>query len=397
MANVYRRWLVLMGLGLALVALGACAAQPATVAPVPSPTPIPTSASLNVVGGKQTKNLTCESQTASDLAKFWGKQVGEIEFFNKLPRSDNPYKGFVGSPDAPPGSLPPSGYGVYAEPVAQTLRSFGLESEAHSKKGINWLRQELAAGRPVMVWATYGFKENPVKTYKTRDGQEVPIVQYEHSFLAVGYDSDGVTVIDPLDGQRKSFPYAEFYRGWSLLDQMAVTARLPVPALSSTSPVTPATARATPPLWIPVVALALLALGLLGLRARPTSRGATRLAHTAEISMARPAPRRSRPPVLRLPPLARLSFVPPSLIGRATSVAASPLMRPLPLAVVGLVVGLGLTLWLNASSTCLTLPILAASAGGGFWLGLWAQALAEGRRRPDEEGRRDIGRPAPTR
>lgn len=386
-----------MGLGLTLMALGACASQSAAVAPVPSPTPIPTSASLTVVGGKQTRNLTCESQTASDLAKFWGKQVGEIEFFNKLPRSDNPFKGFVGSPDAPPGSLPPNGYGVYAEPVAQTLRSFGLEAEAHSKKGINWLRQELAAGRPVMVWATYGFKENPVKSYKTREGQEVPIVQFEHSFLAVGYDAEGVAVIDPLDGQRKTYPYAEFYRGWSLLDQMAVTVRLPAPALSSTSPATPSPAPATPPLWIPLAALALLAFGLLGLRARPVPHGATRLAHTAEISMARPAPRRSRRAGLRLPSLARVSFVPPSLTRHAATVATSPLMRPLPLAVVGLLVGLGLTVWLNAASTCLTLPILGASAGSGFWLGLWAQALADGRRRPDEEGRRDIRRPAPTR
>ncbi len=376
MVNVYRRWLVLLGLGLTLAALGACAAQPAAVAPVPSPTPIPTSASLNVVGGKQTKNLTCESQTASDLAKFWGKQVGEIEFFNKLPRSDNPYKGFVGSPDAPPGSLPPNGYGVYAEPVAQTLRGFGLEAEAHSKKGINWLRQELAAGRPVMVWATYGFKENPVKTYKTRDGQEVPIVQYEHSFLAVGYDADGISVIDPLDGQRKTFPYAEFYRGWSLLDQMAVTARLPIPARSSTSPVTSSPVPATPPLWIPLLALALLALGLLGLRSRSVPRGAVRLAHTADVPMARPAARRARPPVLRLPSLGQSARVPSSLMGRAASAAASPLMRPLPLAVAGLVVGLALTLWLNAASTCLTLPILGVSAGGGFWLGLWAQSLA---------------------
>ena len=376
MVNLYRRWLVLFGLGLALVALGACASQPAAVAPVPSPTPIPTSASLELVGGKQSRNLTCESQTASDLAKFWGKSVGEMEFFNKLPRSDNPSKGFVGSPDSPPGGLPPNGYGVYAEPVAQTLRSFGLEAEAHSKKGINWLRQELAAGRPVMVWATYGFKEGPVRTYKARDGQEVPVVQYEHSFLAVGYDADGVSVIDPLDGQRKTFPYAEFYRGWSLLDQMAVTARLPAPALSSTSPVTPTPAPAPPPLWIPLAALALLALGLLGLRARPAPRGASRLAHTAEVPQARLTPRRSRRPALRLPALDWSGLIPASLTGRAATLAASPLLRPLPLAVAGLVVGLGLTLWLNAASTCLTLPILAASAGGGFWLGLWAQALA---------------------
>ena len=374
--NVYRRWLVLFGLGLTLVVLGACASEPAAVAPVPSPTPIPTSASLTLVGGKQTKNLSCESQTASDLAKFWGKQVPEMDFLNKLPRSDNPHKGFVGSPDSPPGGLPPNGYGVYAEPVAQTLQLYGLEAEAHYKKGINWLRQELAAGRPVMVWATYGFKETPVKTYQARDGQEVPVVQYEHSFLAVGYDADGIAVIDPLDGQRKTFPYAEFYRGWSLLDQMAVTARLPAPARSSTSPVTPTPAPATPPVWIPLLALAMLALGLLGLRARPTPRGATRFTHTAEISMARPAPRRSRSSALRLPSLAHVSLVPPSLTGRAATVAASPLMRPLPLAVAGLVVGLGLTLWLNAASTCLTLPLLGVSAGGGFWLGLWAQALA---------------------
>ena len=49
------------------------------------------------VGHGQTYPLSCESRSAADLANYWGVQVGEVQFFNALPKSDNPDKGFVGS------------------------------------------------------------------------------------------------------------------------------------------------------------------------------------------------------------------------------------------------------------------------------------------------------------
>ena len=83
-----------------------------------------------VVGHPQEHNLSCESRSATDLAAYWGVGFVEDEFFHRLPKSDNPQRGFLGDVDLPPGSMPPEGYGVYAGPIAATLRSFGLAARA---------------------------------------------------------------------------------------------------------------------------------------------------------------------------------------------------------------------------------------------------------------------------
>ncbi|MGD8997157.1 MAG: hypothetical protein PVH80_03545 [Anaerolineae bacterium] len=46
------------------------------------------------------------------------------------------------------------GYGVYVEPGAATPCSSGLDAEAQFALEIESLMEELAARRPVIVWAT---------------------------------------------------------------------------------------------------------------------------------------------------------------------------------------------------------------------------------------------------
>ncbi len=227
--------------------------------------PLPAQVLLEKATGQpQARNLSCESRSASDLAAFWGFNVPEAQFLEKLPRSDNPHKGFVGSPDDPRGGLPPNGYGVYAEPVAALLQAYGLPARAEHRRGLNWLREELAAGQPVIVWATYGFRNQPVQTYRSTDGQEHKVVPFEHTFLVMGYTPTEFQVIDAFDGKRKSIPVADFERGWSLLDQMAVAVKNPSQAPS----------RPISETWqfygLPLAALLFLALALIS--ARYTSR-----------------------------------------------------------------------------------------------------------------------------
>lgn len=183
-----------------------------------------------VTGYPQTWDLSCESRSAVDLAAFWDVTVGEGSFVEALPRSDNPHEGFVGDVSDPPGSLPPNGYGVYARPVADTLRRYGLDAQAHQWLGLEELQWQLADGRPVVVWATYDMRQAEIIPWTTAGGSEVAIVQWEHTFIAVGYDAQGIFLVDAYDGETKYYTFEAFVAAWMQLDEMAVTVDGPLSA-----------------------------------------------------------------------------------------------------------------------------------------------------------------------
>jgi uncharacterized protein YvpB len=176
-----------------------------------------------LVGHPQEHNLSCESRSAADLAAFWGVAFAEDDFFQRLPKSDNPHRGFLGDVDLPAGSMPPVGYGVYGGPVAANLRSFGLHAQAHLGWNVDDLKAELAAGRPVVVWATYDMKLPGVQTWVSSDGASSVVVQWQHTFVATGYDEGGIYLVDAYDGVQKYFSYEAFSPAWDQLGRMAVT------------------------------------------------------------------------------------------------------------------------------------------------------------------------------
>jgi uncharacterized protein YvpB len=181
-----------------------------------------------VVGHPQQHNLSCESRSVTDLAAYWGADFAEDAFFRRLPKSDNPHRGFVGDVDMPAGSMPPLGYGVYAEPVASTLRSFGLDAEAQEAMEMNALKQELAAQRPVIVWATYDMQLPGTQLWVSSDGETSTIVRWQHTFIVVGYDESGLYLVDAFDGGTKYFSYEAFISAWDQFGRMAVTVAGPL-------------------------------------------------------------------------------------------------------------------------------------------------------------------------
>jgi len=188
----------------------------------------PPSASIEgVIGHPQEHNLSCESRSAADLAAFFGVSFAEDDFFRRLPKSDNPNRGFLGDVDLPPGSMPPVGYGVYVGPIAATLRSFGLDAQAQQEWSLDGLKVELAAGRPVIVWATYDMQLPGVETWVSADGVTSVVVKWQHTFIAVGYDEaggeGGLYLVDAYDGVTKFFSYEAFMPAWDQLGRMAVT------------------------------------------------------------------------------------------------------------------------------------------------------------------------------
>ncbi len=193
-----------------------------TTSPSPTPTPTlpPRAAVQGVRSHPQIYNLSCEAAAAVDWAAFFGVSISEQQFQARLPRSDNPNKGFVGRPNGPWGLIPPRDYGVHAPPVAALLRKYGLPARAVRGMDKEALQREVAAGRPVVVWLIgTGWAGTPVR-YRARDGEVVQVAPYEHVVLVVGYTPNTVTILS--GGARYRLSWRQFLRSWRVLGKMAV-------------------------------------------------------------------------------------------------------------------------------------------------------------------------------
>lgn len=177
-----------------------------------------------LVGHGQTYPLSCESRSAADLAQYWGLSVPEVEFFENLPVSDNPEKGFVGSVYGTWGQTPPNPYGVHAKPVAKLLRQYGLDATARRGMTVAEIKNEIANDRPVIVWVVGRVWQGTPIEYTANDGETVIVAQYEHTMIAYGYDLSGIYLMDAGSGARQAYAYSIFTTSWSVLGNMAVTA-----------------------------------------------------------------------------------------------------------------------------------------------------------------------------
>jgi uncharacterized protein YvpB len=175
-------------------------------------------------GRPQRRALSCEARSACDLLAFHGIAVSEEAFLARLPRSDNPDLGFVGDPDGEPGGLPPASYGVHAGPVAQALRSFGLRAEAVSDRDLEWLRSELDAGRPVLVWGTSGLASGERVSLRDARGRAFEAVRGEHCFLALATRGGRLVLLDPAHGEERVVDGPVLDASWALFRRAAVVA-----------------------------------------------------------------------------------------------------------------------------------------------------------------------------
>ncbi len=186
---------------------------------------IPTQAEvIGMVGFPQTLPLSCEARAAVDWARYFHVIIQEMDLFNRVPRSEDPELGFVGSPYGDWGEIPPAPYGVHAAPMAKVLRGYGLNAIADHKLTFAQLQTEIAAGRPVIVWIV-GHVEPGTAVTLTINGQKRTVARYEHTILLTGYDTDHVTFLD--DGQVYRRSIATFLKSWQALDNMAVRLQTP--------------------------------------------------------------------------------------------------------------------------------------------------------------------------
>jgi uncharacterized protein YvpB/LysM repeat protein len=177
-----------------------------------------------LTGHPQSYSLSCEARSAVDLATFWGLNIGETEFLQALPRTDDPETGYVGDPNAAWGNIPPHGYGVHATPVAELLQAYGME--AIGLNDLSWedLRWQINAGHPVIVWIIGAMWDGTPVDYEASDGSHAIVAAFEHTMILTGYDQDSVQVVDAYSGQYQTYPLNMFIKSWDVLGNMAVFA-----------------------------------------------------------------------------------------------------------------------------------------------------------------------------
>lgn len=189
-------------------------------------TAIPQAVRLSVPNHKQERNLNCEFRSAADLAAYYDVTITWKQLFLSVghdPTGD-PSVGFVGrSIDDPSGGIYPDGYGVHAGPVADGLRALDVPAHAHDGQTIEWLKKRVAAGHPVMVWATADMRHSQVVEWETKTGDIAWGVPWEHTFLVVGYDEAGVWVNDPYQATTDHYSWQTFQRAWNLFNNMALS------------------------------------------------------------------------------------------------------------------------------------------------------------------------------
>ncbi|MFN8597496.1 MAG: LysM peptidoglycan-binding domain-containing protein [Anaerolineae bacterium] len=182
---------------------------------------LPLSAQIANIGGRgQALPLDCETRSAVDWAAFFGVAIDELTFFNQLPVSDNPDKGFVGSVHGAWGQVPPQAYGVHAEPIAAGLRAYNVSAVAQKNTDWKTVRTEIAANRPVIVWVTGHVDYGTGQTYTASDGSTTLVAPYEHTVMAIGYTADSVIILDGSSIYTR--PIEQFKASWGALGNQVV-------------------------------------------------------------------------------------------------------------------------------------------------------------------------------
>ena len=85
-----------------------------------------------------------------------------------------------------------------------------------------WLKDRLAAGTPVIVWATGMLDAPRPVTMRDAQGRTFVVARGEHTFLAVGYQPGQILLIDSATGREKAIFERRFDASWAVLGRQAV-------------------------------------------------------------------------------------------------------------------------------------------------------------------------------
>lgn len=115
---------------------------------------------------------------------------------------DDPQQQFVGDVKGDQGKA--TGWGVYAEPVASAVRSYGRGASVRYGVSASFLAQNIYSGNPVVLWGIWG-ESAAQKSWKTPSGKKVTGPVPMHVRLVVGVKGKasnpiGFYINDPITG-----------------------------------------------------------------------------------------------------------------------------------------------------------------------------------------------------
>jgi len=195
----------------------------ATSTPLPTLTATPILDSFHITGitgHRQVYHLGCEASASVDWANYFNVTIYEYTFQTSLPHSDNPDYGFVGDVNSVWGQVPPYAYGVYAGPVADLLRQYGLPAKAVKDYTLTEVKQKLAESKPIIVWVIGNMEGGIPAKYTDAEGRTTVVAAYEHVVILTGYDQNSIRYM--TNGRFYDTPTDVFLNSWGVLGNMAV-------------------------------------------------------------------------------------------------------------------------------------------------------------------------------
>lgn len=180
----------------------------------------------------------CEITSLCQVLRYLGYPADKCELADRyLPRSErwygaDPDRVYMGDPHRNDGS-PESGYYCFAGPIVAAARAYLAHCDGDAPRYLPsdltgseeaQLIAQLAAGRPVVFWASLDFGDigyDPCGAYPLPGGGEHRVFHRLHCMTLCGVDDTHFTVADPLNINRR-VPRAQFLRSYRQLGRRAV-------------------------------------------------------------------------------------------------------------------------------------------------------------------------------
>ncbi len=173
-----------------------------------------------ISGHRQFFALGCEAAAAKDWSNYFGYDFNEFEFQYRLPISDNPNYGFVGDVNGPWGQVPPYAYGVYARPIADLLKAYGIPAKAYEGYTLEQLKAKVADDVPVIAWVIGNVVLGLPSHYTNSEGRTTIVAAYEHVVIVTGFNEDQIRYMN--NGKFYDIPVDVFLISWGVLGNMVV-------------------------------------------------------------------------------------------------------------------------------------------------------------------------------